>query len=80
MSTIIDTVEYLPVSAAAERLATTEMKVLMLLKRKVLTGGLIDGSWLVTTDSLAAYQPPAVGTADGLACRSSCGSASCACR
>lgn len=76
---IIDTIEYQPLSAAAAQLATTEMKILMLLKKKILHGDLIDGSWFVTADSLARYQPPREGE-DVLSCRSSCGSTACGCR
>lgn len=79
MSTIIDGIEYQPVSEAAEQLATTEMKILMLLKKKILDGDLIDGSWFVTADSLAGYQPVSEGS-DALSCRSSCRSSACGCR
>lgn len=79
MSIIIDAIEYQPLSAAAEQLATTEMKILMLLKKKILHGDLIDGSWFVTADSLAGYQP-ARDEDDLLSCRSSCGSSACGCR
>lgn len=78
MSIIIDAIEYLPVSAAAEQLATTEMKILMLLRKKILHGDLIDGSWFVTADSLAGYQPAR--EQEVLSCRSSCGSSACGCR
>lgn len=80
MSRTTNIFEYHPLSVAAEQLATTEMKILMLLKKKVLTGEFIDGSWFVTADSLANYHPSAEGTPEGASCRKSCSSSICGCR
>ncbi|HBG04450.1 MAG: hypothetical protein A2075_03440 [Geobacteraceae bacterium GWC2_58_44] len=71
MTVEIDGIEYLPAAAAAEQLATTETRILMLLKKDALCGGLIDGSWFVTTASLACYDPKAVEEKE-LACRTNC--------
>lgn len=79
MSRVIDGMEYLPVAAVAQQLATTELKILMLLKQKVLSGDLVDGAWLVTADSVAGYHPGQEEQGQDLSCRSSCKSAVCGC-
>ncbi|BCS53109.1 hypothetical protein [Geobacter sp. SVR] len=43
-------------SEAAAELATTEMKVLMLLKRKELEGELVEGEWRISRQSLAHFR------------------------
>jgi len=79
MTVVIDGIEYLPAAAAAEQLATTETKVLMLLKKNALAGDLIEGSWFVTTASLACYDRNASEQEKELSCRSSCSSSGCGC-
>jgi hypothetical protein len=80
MNVMIDGVEYLPAAAAATQLATTETKILMLLKQKALSGELIEGSWFVTTASLACYDAHAADPEKQLQCRTSCSSSSgCGC-
>jgi len=78
MTVVIDAIEYLPAAAAAEQLATTETKILMLLKKNALIGGLIDGAWFVTTASLACYDPEAAQEKE-LPCRTGCSGSSCGC-
>ena len=41
MTVVIDGIEYLPASMVAQKLETTETKILMLLKQKALAGELI---------------------------------------
>jgi hypothetical protein len=79
MTTIIDGIEYLPASTAAQKLATTETKVLMLLKQKALEGQRIDGSWFVTTSSLTLYEVAALEPENLAQCRTSCGGEGCGC-
>lgn len=79
MTVSIDGIEYLPLAAAAEQLATTETKILMLLKRKALCGELIEGSWFVTTASLACYDPHADQPGKQPDCRTGCSASSCGC-
>ena len=79
MTELIDGVEYLPAAAAAGQLATTEMKILMLLKKGALKGELIDGSWYVTTASLSCYDPKGTEPESELSCRSSCSASRCGC-
>jgi hypothetical protein len=78
MTMTIEGVEYLPAAAAAEQLATTETKVLMLLKKKALEGELIEGTWFVTTASLSSYVPSCEPAAE-MQCRTSCSSSGCGC-
>lgn len=78
MTMVINDVEYVPAAAAAAQLATTEMKILMLLKNNALSGEMIDGSWFVTAASLAGYRPSAeAGQVPG--CRTSCSGSGCGC-
>jgi hypothetical protein len=79
MTVIIDGIEYLPAAAAAIQLATTETKILMLLKQKALTGELIEGDWFVTTASLACYDAHASDPEKQAQCRTSCSSTGCGC-
>jgi aspartokinase-like uncharacterized kinase len=78
MTVTIDGIEYLAASDAAEKLSTTETKILMLLKQKALQGDLIDGSWFVTSASLSSYDPEAAKAA-ALDCKTSCTSSKCSC-
>jgi len=78
--TVIDGIEYITAAAAAEQLATTETKILMLLKKKALCGELVEGTWYVTTASLAGYDPKACEAEKEMQCRTSCSSNSgCGC-
>ncbi len=79
MTVLIDGIEYLPVACAAEQLATTETRILMLLKRQALSGELIEGDWFVTAASLACYDRHATEPAKPPECRSSCSSTGCGC-
>jgi hypothetical protein len=79
MTVVIDGIEYLPASVAVQQLATTETKILMLLKQRVLGGELIEGSWFVTTTSLACYGAHAREPETLSRCRTSCGSSGCGC-
>lgn len=80
MTVTIDGIEYLPLTAAAEQLATTETRILMLLKRKALCGELSEGSWFVTTASLACYDRHAVEPSKQQHCQASCHGSGCGCQ
>jgi hypothetical protein len=60
-------------------LATTQTKILMLLKQRELCGQLIEGSWFLTTASLACYDPEAREPEKQLQCRTGCSSSGCGC-
>ena len=79
MTVVIDGIEYLPASAVAQQLETTETKILMLLKKKALGGELIEGAWYVTTASLSCYDPQAQDAEKQADCKTSCSSASSGC-
>ena len=79
MTELIDGIEYLTAAAAARELATTEMKVLMLLKKGALKGEMIDGSWFVTAASLSCYDPKSATPETDSSCRTSCKASSCGC-
>lgn len=79
MTVVIDGIEYLAAADAAQHLATTETKILMLLKQQALRGEMIDGSWFVTTASLACYDPHSDGQAVESQCRTSCSGSGCGC-
>lgn len=78
MTVMIDGIEYLSLTAVAEQLTTTETRVLMMLKEKVLLGGLIEGDWFVSSASLACYDRLAPYPVKLPACASNC-SSGCAC-
>lgn len=79
MTVVIDGIEYLPAAAAAEQLATTETRILMLLKQGALSGELVEGAWFVTTASLACYDPQAGQSGTQAQCRTSCSGSGCGC-
>jgi hypothetical protein len=79
MTVVIDGIEYLPASVAAQQLQTTETKILMLLKQKALAGELIEGDWFVTTASIACYDAHAQDPQKQAQCRTSCSSSGCGC-
>lgn len=79
MTTIIDGIEYLPITEVARQLETTETRILMLLKQQVLTGELVEGTWLLTTASVLGFDAKAQATAAPAGCRTSCTSSVCGC-
>ena len=64
---------YVPAAEAAEQLSTTQLKILMLIKQKLLCGEMVDGEWYVTRESVAAYDPEEEGPVKQHECRSGCG-------
>lgn len=79
MTTIIDGIEYLPIAEVARQLETTETRILMLLKQRILHGELVEGTWLVTTASVLGFDAQAQATAEPSSCRTSCTSSVCGC-
>lgn len=73
----MDTSAYLTADEAAELLNTTPMRVLMLLKHKALTGEFSDGEWLVTKDSVLAWQAAPLDKKQVKTCASACSGCSC---
>ena len=63
--------EFLPLQAAAQRLGTTALNVLMHIKRQLLRAEERDGQWYVEVASLESLQADQGATAKSL-CRSQC--------
>ncbi len=73
--------EYLTVDSVAVDLATTPLRVLMLVKEKALKGELRDGTWLVTRESLECFKSNGADlTLQTASCRTSCSSSGCSCK
>ncbi|GFO55097.1 hypothetical protein GMSM_21040 [Geomonas sp. Red276] len=72
MTLMVDGIEYVPVADAAVQLATTELKVLMLVRQNALCGTQVEGGWFVTSDSLATYQPSAPAEHPATGCGGGC--------
>ena len=49
---------YVPIAEAAQLLETTEMRVLMLLKKEELQGEMVDEAWYVDRSSLKLCEKP----------------------
>ena len=49
---------YVPIAEAAQLLETTEMRVLMLLKKEELQGKMVDEAWYVDRSSLKLCEKP----------------------
>lgn len=67
------------IDEAAAELATTQVKVLMLLKQKALEGELVDGEWSISRASLMRLKLVGIGPAQQPSCRSTCTSSGCGC-
>ncbi|HEY5674671.1 MAG TPA: hypothetical protein VIR78_13250 [Malonomonas sp.] len=65
--------EQLSVAEVAATLKTTSLNVMMHIKRGLIKGEELDGSWYVSADSLAEYQRQTAGQANPQLCKSSCG-------
>ena len=79
MAVVIDGMDYLSAAAAAEQLATTEMKILMLLRQKALSGLLVGGSWFVTKASVDGYDTTVCRQEEQPQCRTSRSGSGCGC-
>lgn len=55
MARMIDGVSYLTVDEAADLLATTPTRLLMLMREKCISGMRAEGEWLVAADSLTGW-------------------------
>jgi len=75
----METVKMLTVGEAAEVLATTPTKILMLLKNGDLKGEEKDGTWLIDADSLACAKSHGIDMKAAKGCASYCNSGGCGC-
>ncbi|ACM20940.1 hypothetical protein Geob_2590 [Geotalea daltonii FRC-32] len=77
MAKIIDETSFITAEEAADRLGTTNVQVLMLMRNKSLTGRLSEGEWLVTSESVARWQAAAPEERQLKICTGSCTGCSC---
>ena len=80
MQKIIEGTPCIPISAAAEELMTTHLRILMLLKHKVLAGSSVDGEWYIDRNSLDCLKSHGIKTEERAECRSSCAATACGCK
>lgn len=66
----------IPVQDVAKALETTELSVLMHVKRGILKGEEVEGKWFITRESLEAHLNSGDVKNTGSLCKSSCSSAS----
>ena len=73
--------EKLSVAEVATSMKTTQLNVMMHIKRGLLAGEEIDGTWYVAADSLASYLSDANRGSNGSVCtaKSHCGGCSSSC-
>ena len=64
--------ELLPIAAVAERMETTQLNVLMHIKRGLLKGEEIDGDWFVPAAAVDSYLKEKGAAAHGSLCKSHC--------
>ena len=74
---ILDGAPHLPIAGAAERLQTTPLRILMLIKQEVLAGRQVDGEWFV--DSAAVDFLNQQGITGPPPTRSGCNPGGCGC-
>ena len=71
--------ELVTADTAAQELATTPMRVLMLIRRQSLQGEMIDGEWHVLRQSLDYFKIHGSDEAEQDGCRTSCTASGCHC-
>jgi hypothetical protein len=80
MGTIIDGTDHVTAAEAADELATTIPRILMLLRDKVLSGTRVNGEWYVASDSLTGGKTLGREMQEVRGCARSCSASSCGCR
>ena len=80
MARMIDGIEYVTADEAAELLATTSMRVLMLIRDKALVGTQVGGEWLVSKDSVACCKAHGTDMKAAKGCATYCSSGGCGCK
>lgn len=68
---------FVPIAEAAQLLETTEMRVLMMLKKNELQGKEVDEAWYVDRSSLDLCSKPKAGDIVKPGCGGGCGSGGC---
>ncbi len=72
MAVMIGGVPHITIAEAASRLHTTQLRLLMLLKKGAMKGCEIDGEWFIETDSLSCFERYEAGAGEKKGCPSSC--------
>ena len=80
MARTIDGIDYVTADEAAELLATTPMRVLMLMRDKALVGMQVEGEWLVSRDSVACCKAYGADMKEAKGCATYCSSKGCGCK
>ena len=80
MARTIEGTEYVTPDEAAEMLATTPMRILMLLREKVLVGIEVNGGWLVSSESVACCKTHGTDMKVAKGCATHCTSRGCGCK
>lgn len=65
--------QWLAAGEAAQAMGTTELNILMHIKRGFLQGREVDGEWQVSAESLTAFQRESQGAKAKVVCQSGCG-------
>ena len=63
---------WVPAAEAAQAMATTELNVLMHIKRSLLDGREVQGAWYVSSESLAAFREKDGGEKIRVVCKPGC--------
>ena len=79
MEIVINNRIHLSIDMAAKELATTRLRLLMLIKRGALAATMENGEWFVAVDQLDSCHG-LVAAVEPSACRSSCNASTCGCK
>jgi len=77
MEKIINGVPHIPIEDAAGELNTTQLRLLMLIKRDVMKGCQVDGEWYVEKGSLVCFRSYDTDDAKPGGCKGTCSSGGC---
>ncbi len=80
MEKVIEGCAHIPVTMAAQELATTHLRVLMFVKEGILQGAVVDGEWYVSRASVDSFSAHGLDVRPQDTCRTSCAASSCGCR
>jgi len=80
METMINGTPHVTAAEAAQFLHTTQLRVLMLLKRNDLAGCQAEGEWFVEKRSLDCLKRHGIDPPEMAACRAACSSSACGCK
>lgn len=79
MIPVAGTDEMVMIEDAAEELATTGLRLLMLLREGTLVGREENGAWMISRDSLERLKQAGISTPTQKGCAASCRATTCGC-